>query len=92
MNTNDDGIFTLSERTIPKYTVMQAVASARRRLDQIGMKQMCMDALYHPRRLEYTDKITLVRLNEISDRIYDDSIYYYNGPPLKRPRPQRLSW
>lgn len=92
MSSEESSVFTRSEREDKKYTVRQAVASARRRLNADGMKEMCTNALHYPRPLSYDDKITLERLNQISDEIYNDSHYYYNGPRLKRPAPQRLQW
>ena len=68
-------IYTRSERTVEKYTVYQAVESARRRLgaDFISKHGMCVDVL-RGRRDDV--KITLEELNKISDGIYLDSLYY----------------
>lgn len=92
MSHSEATVFTRSEREDKKYTVADAVASARRRLDKDGMKEMCTNALHSPHRRSYDDKITLEQLNAISDEIYNDSHYYYNGPKLRRPKFERLQW
>lgn len=69
----NNSIYTRSERTVRKYTVGQAVASAERRLNQAGVKGMCMNAV---RAYQRTDSITLEELNRIADAIYDDSVYW----------------
>lgn len=63
-------IYTKSERTEKKYTVYQAVQSARRRL---GPKRgLCVNALNG---LPDCHKITLEELNELQDKMYWDSLY-----------------
>lgn len=66
-------VFTKSERTVRKYTVAQALASAERRLKNAGVKGTCINAIS---RRSLSDKITLEELNEISDAIYSDSVYH----------------
>ena len=92
MAYSDTIAFTRSEREDKKYTIADAVASARRRLTADGMKNMCVDAICSPRRRDYEEKITLVELNKISDSLYHDSHYFYSGPKLKRPARTHLQW
>jgi len=68
-----DDIYTHSERTVRKYTVYQAMQSAERRLKGVPM---CTNAISGR---QHSDKITLKELNEISDALYNDSIYYAYG-------------
>ena len=63
-------IYTKSERTVKKYTVGDAVESARRALKGVPM---CMNAI---RKMELSDKITLEELNNIRTQLIDDSHYY----------------
>lgn len=65
-------VYTRSERTDKKYTIGQAVESAKRRLNG---KPMCSNAVWGE---DYSTLITLERLNEISDEIVGDSNYYDN--------------
>ena len=65
-------IYTKSEMTVKKYTVGQAVESAKRRLKGA---QMCVNAL---RGWELSDKITLEQLNTIADQLISDSNYWNN--------------
>lgn len=62
--------YTLSERTVLKYTIGQALASAERRLKT---KRVCVNAI-SGRHL--SEKITLEELNRISDAIVHDTEYY----------------
>ena len=64
-------IYTKSERTVKKYTVQDAVDSAKRRLKGIPM---CINAVT---KMDLDEKITLERLNEIASEIVADSHYYY---------------
>lgn len=66
-------IYTKSERTVRKYTIGNAIASARRRLG--NNVPMCINAIEH-RPLDY--KITLEELNRISDQLVEDSYFYNN--------------
>ena len=68
-------MYTKSERTIKKYTVHQAFESARRRLQKVGLDQVCTDCI-HEGRHSYDDPITLEQLNQLSDKMYDDTLYY----------------
>ena len=66
--------FTLSERTDKKYTVGQAVASAKRRLKG---RSYCMNAISGR---DLSEKITLEELNRISDAIVDDTNFWEYDP------------
>lgn len=68
MNRNE--IYTKSERTVKKYTVGEAVESAKRALKGIPI---CTNIL---RGRELSEKITLEELNNIRTRLIDDSHYY----------------
>lgn len=63
-------IYTKSERTIKKYTVGEAVESAKRALKGVPM---CINALEGR---ELIEKITLEELNNIRSQLIDDSNYY----------------
>lgn len=63
-------IYTKSERTIKKYTVGEAVASARRALKGVPL---CTNAI---KGKALTDKITLEELNNLKDQLVDDSNYW----------------
>lgn len=67
---DQNNIYTRSERTVRKYTVGQALASAERVLRKKGIKGTCVNAL---KQRELTDKIAL---KEIADAIIWDSIAY----------------
>lgn len=64
-------IYTKSERTVKKYTVGDAVESAKRALKG---ESMCMNAVGNR---ELSEKITLEELNNIKEQIVSDS-YFYN--------------
>lgn len=64
---NEHSIYTLSERTVKKYTIGQAVDSAKRRL---GTSRICVNAV---RARDYKEKITLQELNEIAEEIVQDT-------------------
>jgi hypothetical protein len=66
----NDSIFTLSERTVRKYTVYQAEQSALRYLTGKGYKTFCKDST---KGRAGSEKITLEELNKIADRIIADS-------------------
>lgn len=77
-----DAVFTHSERTVLKYTVGGALASAKRRLEQKRCRHaICTNAI-GARQL--SEKITLVELNRISDRIFDDTMYYRSDMPARK--------
>jgi alpha-D-ribose 1-methylphosphonate 5-triphosphate diphosphatase PhnM len=85
MSRSESSVFTLSERTDKKYTIGQAVASAKRRLVNAGINEMCMNAVSLG--CDLKTPITLEKLNQISDAIYDDTTYHYTGQirrPLRR--------
>lgn len=63
-------IYTKAERTVKKYTVGEAVESAKRALKGISM---CMNAVGNR---DLKEKITLEELNNIRQSIIDDSHYY----------------
>jgi len=63
-------IYTKSEATDKKYTVGQAVESAKRRLKG---GSWCANAL---KGRDLSEKITLKELNEISDKIVWDTEYW----------------
>ena len=67
---NRNNIYTKSERTVKKYTVGEAVESAKRALKGIPI---CTNIL---RERELSEKITLEELNNIRTRLIDDSHYY----------------
>jgi hypothetical protein len=69
-NTMKTNPYTLSERTVRKYTVGQAVESAKRMLKGVKMNVTSI----HSR--ELTEKITLEELNKISEQLYIDSVDY----------------
>ena len=62
-------IYTESEKTVKKYTVAQAVDAAKILLE--GKAPINITAI--PKSKE---KITLKELNEISEKIVEDSLYY----------------
>ena len=65
--------YTYKERTEKKYTVAQALSAAEAILKQKHVKGICMNSV---RRYNATDLITLEQLNNISEQIVDDSIFY----------------
>lgn len=78
--------FTHSERTELNYAVRDAVASARRRLNKLGIRPMCINAL---RRYSYDTPITLEKLNELSDELVNETLYhegYFTGTHVKKGR------
>lgn len=60
-------IYTFSERTVKKYTVEQAVESAKRRLKS---NSICINSIASR---DYKEKITLQELNEIAEQIVMDT-------------------
>ena len=66
-------IFTRSEREDRKYTIGQAVASAKRHLVKKGIRTICVNAL---RRRPDETPITLVQLNRLAEEMVDDTIYH----------------
>lgn len=81
-------IFTRSEREDRKYTIGQAVTSARRTLAKHGIRTVCVNAVN--RRLDSTP-ITLVELNRLAKAMVDDTCYhavdsdYFPGRAPRRP-------
>lgn len=75
---HSDSIYTHSERTVRKYSVGQAIASAERRLK--GNKHfkggMCINAVVGR---PLSERITLQELNQIASQIVDDSFHYVIG-------------
>ena len=69
----NDG-YTERERTIKKYKVSEAVASARRRLKKQGFTSICVDSVERNR--SYDDLLTLVEYNELIQKIIDDTLYW----------------
>lgn len=65
-------IFTYAEQTAKRYTVQQAVDAAK----ALQGGAVCVTSL-HGRPMG--ERITLVELNEISDRIIDDTEAYDSG-------------
>ena len=61
--------YTYRERTLKNHAVGEAVKIVEQRLDGV---RMCTDALKHR---DLSDKITLVELNELADKLVDDSFY-----------------
>lgn len=70
--SNIDDFYTYSEKTVKKYTVYQAIQSARRTLGE-RFKTFCSNAVTGR---EESEKITLKELNEIADQIVRDTKYY----------------
>lgn len=66
-------IYTKSERTVKNYTVLDAFNSAKARLSKLGLHQVCVDKL---KGRADEEKITLEELNEISDTLYMDTLWY----------------
>lgn len=66
--------YTSSEREDKKYTVRQAIASARARYK----RPICLDSVPASRNLD--EKITLEELNQISDAIVSDSAWWDYDP------------
>lgn len=66
--------YTFKERTVKCCTVGQAINVAQIRL---GGQAVCTTSLWvHGVRRDNDEKITLVELNQIADRLVDDSHYY----------------
>lgn len=66
--------YTHSERTVKKYTVGQAVASAERVLKSRKIPTMNMTSIGLNANLK--EMITLEKLNQIADKIIFDTIYW----------------
>lgn len=71
-------VYTRSERTVKKYTVHQAYESAKRRCDgkSFAKNGICINAISGR---AGSEKITLEELNELSDAIYNDTLYHGGG-------------
>lgn len=70
----NDSIYTYRERTVANHSVGEAFESAKRRLKEKNFfGPYCTDAISNN---DLHDKITLEKLNEIAERIVDDSLYY----------------
>lgn len=67
-------IYTKSERTVKKYTVGEALDSAKRALKSKGIYSVCTNAVY---RRDLSEKITLEELNNIKEQIVSDSYFWY---------------
>lgn len=65
--------WTLSEQRDEKYTVGQAIEIARMLLNG---RAVCVNAVSGPRYVGADTKITLVKLNDLVERMVDDSNYY----------------
>lgn len=63
-------IYTNSEKTVKKYTVGQAVESAKRRLKG---QAYCANSVSNR---DFKELITLKELNELSDKIVWDTEYW----------------
>jgi len=69
-----DSIYTHRERTVANHTIGEALESAKRRLIEKDFGgYFCVDSISN-RSLH--DKITLEELNNIAERIVEDSLYY----------------
>ena len=66
-------MFTHSERTVPKYTVYQALESARRRLEQKRRGAVALNVTAVQGRPD-AEKITLMELNRLAEAVYQDSL------------------
>jgi hypothetical protein len=86
MSRSESSVFTHSERTEKKYTIGQAISSAKRRLVCKGINEICVNAV--GRGCDLKTPITLEHLNEISDTIYDDTMYHHSGPIRRSVRRQ----
>lgn len=71
--TEELQMFTHSERTVPKYTVYQALESARRRVEQKRRGAVALDVTSVQGRLD-SEKITLMELNRIAEDVYQDTM------------------
>lgn len=66
----NNSIYTMSERTVRKYTVGQAVESAKRRMHGADL---CINTI---RSRAKNEKITLEEMNQIIEELVSDSNYY----------------
>lgn len=71
--TEELQMFTHSERTVPKYTVYQALESARRRLEQKRRGAVALNVTAVKGRAD-AEKITLLELNRLAEDVYQDSM------------------
>lgn len=71
--TTETIFYTEKERTEKKYTVNDAVNAATTILRAKGIKGTCMDKV---RGYSMDDKITLEKLNQISEAVIDDTMYW----------------
>lgn len=71
--TEELQMFTHSERTVPKYTVYQALESARRRLEQKCRGAVSLNVTAVQGRPD-AEKITLMELNRLAEDVYQDSL------------------
>jgi hypothetical protein len=72
-------IYTDKEATVQTHTVKDAIASAKFILKE--RKNITHVELFHLKlnKLQDSDKITMQKLNELSDSLIRDSIAYNNG-------------
>lgn len=68
--------YTYLDQTEKKYTVAQAIAAAKTiLLERHNIKDVCLDSV--PKFDQDQNKsITLKELNEMSDKIVNDNVYY----------------
>lgn len=71
--SNIDAMYTWSEKNVKKYTVYQAIQSAKRRLEANRRWDGSVNVTAVRGRPDNT-KITLQELNEIQEAIYFDSL------------------
>lgn len=70
--TELDAFYTHSEKTDPKYMVADALRSAKSRLQDRGIKQVCTNAISGR---DLKEKITLREVNILADEMYRDTAY-----------------
>ncbi len=73
-------MFTHSERTVPKYTVYQALESARRRIEQKRRGTFGLNVTSVRGRHD-SEKITLLELNRLAEDVYQDTMADLRGLP-----------
>jgi len=71
-------MFTHSERTAPKYTVYQALESARRRLEQKRRGSISLNVTSVGGRHD-SERITLMELNRIAEGVFQDTLAAARG-------------
>lgn len=82
-------IFTRSEREDKKYTIGQAVSSAKRTLAKSGIRTICVNALEHR---PNSTPITLVELNRLSSEMVGDTQYHAVESDFFPGRSPRRPW